>query len=185
MGKKLLVLALVSAVACGDDSSDGPGPSENDAGRDAGQTGSDGGPTIDAGADGGRDIDAGAADGGVDGSSQAGDGGTDGDAGESAELTQARVTVGVDGSDSRKNILLAAFCKRAPVCSSDATEADCLAVFEEEWTSIVASGASDACRDADLDRVACLIGVACNADAPCAEFEAPVWALCEDDAGML
>ncbi|HEY6882323.1 MAG TPA: hypothetical protein VI299_30035 [Polyangiales bacterium] len=107
------------------------------------------------------------------------------DAGEvvSEELRQARVTDGVHADQSRADVLIEALCRNAPRCRSGSEE-QCQSNYNDGWMNLVVNQAPEACRDAELDRIACLGELGCAASSGCSSFEGPVRALCPEDAGM-
>jgi hypothetical protein len=164
-----LALALFAA-ACGDDSS-----SDDDSSKDD-DSGSDESPQ-DAGQDSSQQTpDTGVADSGKDAETQ------------SPALTEAQKTDGVVATQARAELLIAAFCAKAPVCGSSFSEAQCKTRSTDGWTNLVDNQVDDACKDAELDRYSCLSQADCDdldVETPCPSFASTVKDLCpDDDAGM-
>jgi hypothetical protein len=120
------------------------------------------------------------------------DGETERDAGSSADggdtespaLKQARVTTGVNADEGRKDLLTEAICQKGLQCNK-VPEKDCLSFYDDEWGNLLANMASEACRDAELDRIACLLGPGCDVEntKACDSFAGPVHTFCDSDAG--
>jgi hypothetical protein len=111
-----------------------------------------------------------------------GDDSSSGDEG-SAELQQAQKTDGVSATQARADLLIDALCKNAPICSNT-TEAACKTKYEDGWMNLVENDADDTCKDAELDRVACLSAAECDEFDSCDKFDDKVADECPEGISM-
>ncbi|HEX5659324.1 MAG TPA: hypothetical protein VFX59_19150, partial [Polyangiales bacterium] len=95
--------------------------------------------------------------------------------GGSSELEEAQRTSGVSATQARATLLIDAVCTKAPTCGSSTSVSACKATSNASWQNLVDNKADDVCKDAELDRYACLSTSSCevlsNAATACKSFQ--------------